>query len=161
MKKPLFLLQLLVFAFGTKAYSQKINVEFISEGKLQNLASDFSIYFVWTKDSAKYIVKPFVKNNSFLLPDMKGIKQCDIVFKYRNKIVACSISTDISVDCTFRFGIDLKPFEESYNIEGVDDLSVKGVSYLMLMPLKGEGIATTILILNLKEYQRSCYKLIN
>ncbi len=95
-----------------------IHIRFFVEKKEIQIDADFSVIFLALDSNKKVLIKPLIKNNSFVFPDLCTYKIDEIVFKYKNKAYAINASDNEMVnydDSEWIIYFDKKPYNRDYH----------------------------------------------
>jgi len=162
MKKILIILYLIMVASVVIGQNSTITVEFTLNGKKVELNNDFEMFFVTTANGQKVIIKPNISQNTFKVPDFCGQTKGHIVFKYKKMILGLGLNNfEYNQNMKWEIGFDKKPYNKEYPIKEANAKETKGISYIILNPLEqGEGIVTTISIVDFKRYFRESQALL-
>lgn len=132
--------------------AQEITVEFIKNGKAQNIADNFKVYFVSGDSSHLVIIKPRINGNSFIVPPIQDTKAM-ILFEYKGKVYHIGErNVEFKQNMKWVFGFDKKPYSKDYYADSINDESVQGVFYLELHPLNGDGVVSMLTFESMTEF---------
>ena len=162
MKKILYILAFFMCAISLHGQTFTVNVEYTYNGKKIALNDDFEIFFVIIDSTQKIILKPEITKNSFEIQNFYGNTSGHIVFKYKKTIIWLGINTfSYTQNMRWEIGFDKKPYDKEYNIGTGNIEKTKGIAYIAFHPLeRGEGVATTISIVDVKRYFKESRELL-
>ncbi len=135
---------ILLATLSNHLIAQRIEVEFVKEGRKIELKDDFNIYFVFGDSISKTIVRPEIYNNSFKPPCIES-KDFNILLKYKNRVYTHTL-VNLSCECDMRltFGYDRKPIRDEYLRDDLPTYKINhnyvAVGYLRFQYLEGEYI---------------------
>ncbi|EAY28474.1 hypothetical protein [Microscilla marina] len=115
-------------AFG-QSYIRTIS--FTKDGKKVQLHDDFKIYLVLEDSLKTTIIKPVIKNNSFINPRFEKGQRGTIIFRYKKYFMWFSTRLYSDQNDRFNFGVDYRPFNKKYS----NDKKLRGVKYLTYLEL--------------------------
>lgn len=132
--------------------AQEITVKFIKNGKAKNIADNFKVYFVNGDSSHLVITKPKINGNSFKMPPIQD-KEAMILFEYKGKVYHIGErNVEFNQNMNWVFGFDKKPYSRVYHQNSAKDINVKGVFYLELHPLNGDGVLSMLTFESMTEF---------
>lgn len=136
--------------------NHRVSVDFFKNKKKIDLQDDFKIYIVLQDSLKTTVIKPFITNNSFIMPAFEKGKNADIIFRYKKHLIRVYRSVYLNRDVSFDFGVNYKPFSQRFT-DGEKLQGVKCINYLAIPTYKVIGINK---IKHPKKYRRRILKLI-
>ncbi|WP_299461083.1 hypothetical protein [uncultured Microscilla sp.] len=155
MKKILFTTCLALCLAGS-AFGQPYirTVSFTKDGKKVQLHDDFKIYLVLEDSLKATIIKPVIKNNSFINPRFEKGQRGTIIFRHKKYLMWFTTQLYSDQNEYFNFGVDYHPF----NKEHVREKRLKGIKYLYYLEFTNSCIVGEIK--HPKKYRRKILQLI-
>jgi hypothetical protein len=162
MEKILYILAFVMCAISSHGQTFTVNVEYTCNGEKIALNDDFEIFFVIIDSAQKIIIKPEITQNTFKIPDFCGNTRGHIVFKHKKTVIGLGVNTfSYTQNMRWEIGFDKKPYDQEYNIGTANIEKAKGIAYIAFHPLEqGDGVVTTISIVDIKRYFKESRELL-
>ncbi|EAY28553.1 hypothetical protein [Microscilla marina] len=140
-------------AFGQ---SHKTTISFTKDGKKIALQDNFKIYIVLQDSLKTTIIKPVIKNNSFVNPQFKKGQRGTFIFRYKKNLMWFTTQVYSEQDDSLDFGVDYRPFDKKYS----EGKRLKGVKYIDYVEFPEYGSYAVGKIKHPKKHRRKILRLI-